>query len=102
HQDEQARRELATYLRSQADPNVKLFVEALTLAFMGDEEAAERKLDASLDAPQVDDLRLWSAAEAYSLMSWAVAGEGPDRAKSYADRAVALLRERAAKLGNGA
>src|SRR5262249_50210167 len=97
----QARAELAQTLQTSTDAAEKMRTEAATLASLGEDDLAARKLEAGIaDKPDDDHVRFWGAAVAYGMLSHIVEPQSPERARAYADRALELIYERAGRFSD--
>ncbi|HLN28584.1 MAG TPA: protein kinase [Gemmataceae bacterium] len=90
----EARDDLAKFTVLSADPSTKAYADALVAAYLGDEDQGMKRLEAAVTANAKQAGFLYDAACAYSLATEAVAKKKDQtRARSYADRAVALLKQ---------
>jgi formylglycine-generating enzyme required for sulfatase activity/tetratricopeptide (TPR) repeat protein len=69
------------------------YTDAVVAAYLGDDEQGMKRLEAAVTANAKESGFLYDAACVYSIASDAVVKKEPTRAKSYADRAIALLKQ---------
>jgi serine/threonine protein kinase/formylglycine-generating enzyme required for sulfatase activity len=96
-----ARRDLAEYQRLVPAVTSTAFFEAFVSAYLGDDLEGMQRLEAIVSENAKNVGFLLSAAAAYSRSSEAVAAKHPDRARSYIERSLELLRHAAAVDNNG-
>jgi formylglycine-generating enzyme required for sulfatase activity len=90
----EARQDVATFHKWSKDTGANLFVDAIVAVILeGDARGLERLEAALARRPHDSYLRAFYGAGAYAVAAQAVAGKSPEQARTYADRAVALLRE---------
>ncbi|MGA2033480.1 MAG: SUMF1/EgtB/PvdO family nonheme iron enzyme, partial [Thermoguttaceae bacterium] len=89
----EARDDLAKFKELTADPSEKIYLDVVISACLGEDAEAVKRLEAVLVANGAESGLSYNAACAYSLASRIVAKKDADKAKSYADRAVSLLKD---------
>src|SRR5262249_55984717 len=89
----EARSELSRFLEMHSDASQGAYTEAVVAAYRGEEDPALKRLETAVAAHAGETGFLYNAACAYSLASAAVAKNDTAKARSYADRAVALLQQ---------
>jgi formylglycine-generating enzyme required for sulfatase activity len=89
----QARADFARFQQLTTDPSPTAYLDAVVSAYLGDDAAGLKRLEAALVQSGQPASFLYNAACAYALASQAVAKKEPARAGVYASRAVALLKE---------
>ncbi len=91
---ELARKELVDLLQKSNDQAANPRTEFLVEVLLGNEDRAERRLEAMLT--NAESIEYWGMAGGYSVASHLLATKNPDRAQWYADRAFELLNKRIA------
>lgn len=89
----EAKEDLAKFKELTTDPSQKAYVDAVVSAHLGEDAEGMKRLEAVLAASAKQSGLLYNAACACSLVSRIVAEKNKSKAKSYADRAVALLKD---------
>jgi formylglycine-generating enzyme required for sulfatase activity len=81
--------DLASYWDTRADENRSASLDALVAAYLGDDAAGMKRLEAALAKHEWQSQFQYEAARAYAQASRIVTA----KAKTYADRALSLLRQ---------
>ncbi|MHB1425376.1 MAG: protein kinase domain-containing protein [Gemmataceae bacterium] len=89
----EANADLSEFRKRNNNPSTGAYTEAVVAAYLGDEEQGMKRLEAAVASNAKESGFLYDAACAYSIASDAVGKKEPTRAKSYADRAIALLQQ---------
>jgi serine/threonine protein kinase/formylglycine-generating enzyme required for sulfatase activity len=89
----EAKDDLAQFRELSTDANLKAYLDAVVAVYLGEDAEGMKLLEAAITTnPKQADF-LYNAACAYSVASQDVAGKEITKAKLYAERAVALLKE---------
>jgi formylglycine-generating enzyme required for sulfatase activity len=92
-QAKEASTDLSEFKKRNNNPSTGAYTDAVVAAYLGDEEQGMKRLEAAVTANAKESGFLYDAACAYAIASEAVVKKEPTRAKSYADRAIALLQQ---------
>lgn len=88
---EPARAELAKYVQQEQNPSMRAYVQVVTVAWLGDQDAALTKLAAAATVAAQDSGGLYDAACAAALAAQGFAESDRSQATKFIDRAVELL-----------
>ncbi len=89
----EANTDLSEFRKRNNNPSTGAYTDAVGAAYLGDDEQGMKRLETAVTANAKESGFLYDAACAYSIASDAVVKKEPTRAKSYADRAIALLKQ---------
>jgi formylglycine-generating enzyme required for sulfatase activity/tetratricopeptide (TPR) repeat protein len=89
----EAKDDLARFTELSSDPRSRAYTEAVVATYLGEDEQAMKQLEKAIADNARQEGLLYDAARAYTIASVAVATKSSSRAKSYADRAMALLQQ---------
>ena len=89
----EANTDLSEFRKRNNNASTGAYTDAVVAAYLGDDEQGMKRLEAAIAANAKESGFLYDAACAYAIASDAVVKKEPTRANSYADRAIALLKQ---------
>lgn len=89
----EANTDLSEFRKRNQNPSSWAYTDAVVAAYLGDDEQGMKRLETAVSANAKESGFLYDAACAYAVASDAVVKKEPTRARSYADRAIALLKQ---------
>jgi formylglycine-generating enzyme required for sulfatase activity/tetratricopeptide (TPR) repeat protein len=89
----EAKEDLARFQELSTDAGQKAYADAVVSAFLGEDAAGMKRLEAGIAANGKDADFLYNAACACAVASRALVGKDGAKAKRYSDRALALIKE---------
>jgi formylglycine-generating enzyme required for sulfatase activity len=85
--------DLAKYQELRPEPESLAYLDAVVAAYLGEDIAGLKRLEAALGRPGRKAEMLYQGARAYAVASQAIAAKDKARSQAHADRARALLQE---------